>query len=157
MFFVLSRVSRAVERNAMQGRIITPSSLELMANAKTYRANVATAFHGMRRGEILFLAWIRLIEDRLIKLNAKTQKTGTRKISICDELYLSLRSYHAIHDDILSVSGQPVKNIRTALARAAVILVGIRGLNEGFVFHDLRHTFNTLMRKPVLHSPLSCQ
>jgi len=45
--------------------------------------------------------------------------------------------------------GRPVKDIRTALRKAckqAGIEYG-RFAKSGFVFHDLRHTFNTNMRK----------
>ena len=45
--------------------------------------------------------------------------------------------------------GKPVKDIRTSLYRACKD-VGIqagRGDRNGFVFHDLRHTFNTYMSK----------
>ena len=47
------------------------------------------------------------------------------------------------------IGGKPIKDIRAALKRAcqgARIPYG-RFNKEGFVFHDLRHTFNTYMRK----------
>lgn len=46
-------------------------------------------------------------------------------------------------------NGKPVKDIRTALKKAckdAGIEYG-RFVKGGFIFHDLRHTFNTNMRK----------
>ena len=45
--------------------------------------------------------------------------------------------------------GKPISDLRTALRKGceeAQILYG-RFVKDGFVFHDLRHTFNTNMRK----------
>ena len=45
--------------------------------------------------------------------------------------------------------GKPIKDIRTSLVtvcRKAGITYG-KLVKDGFIFHDLRHTFNTYMRK----------
>ncbi|MEE9566751.1 MAG: tyrosine-type recombinase/integrase, partial [Desulfobacteria bacterium] len=50
---------------------------------------------------------------------------------------------------VFQYRGKPVKDIRSALKRACK-KVGItygRFAKDGSVFHDLRHTFNTYMRK----------
>ncbi|MCX5834027.1 MAG: site-specific integrase [Deltaproteobacteria bacterium] len=151
------RVKRLLKRNAnARDRIITPEQFrDLMGKLPRHtRAIVATAFYtGMRRGEILSLTWDKVdLKNRLIKLNAQDTKDGEpRKIPICDELYLILRSIPMpIHDDhVFLYRGKPVKDIRTALARSCrdIGLEYGRVNTEGFVFHDLRHTFNTLMRK----------
>jgi integrase len=56
----------------------------------------------------------------------------------------------AIHDPhVFLFKGKPVKDIRTSLrdvCKKAKISHG-RFVKNGFVFHDLRHTFNTNMRK----------
>lgn len=56
----------------------------------------------------------------------------------------------AIHDNhVFLCKGKPVSDIRTGLKMAckdAGIPYG-RFIKDGFVFHDLRHTFNTYMRK----------
>jgi integrase len=56
----------------------------------------------------------------------------------------------ALHDDhVFLYRGKPVKDIRGGLKKACE-LAGIpygQKVKGGFVFHDLRHTFNTYMRK----------
>ena len=78
-----------------------------------------------------------------------------RSIPICDELYNLLVSRpNRLHDSgqmnfVFQFKGQPIKDIRTGLRRIckkAKIKYG-RFEKGGFIFHDLRHTFNTNMRK----------
>jgi integrase len=116
---------------------------------------VATAFYtGMRRGEILGLTWDKVdLQARLISLEAEdTKDNEPRNIPILDELYGILKSIpRAIHDNhVFQHNGKPIKgDIRTALKSAcekAGISYGQR-VKGGFVFHDLRHSFNTHMRK----------
>jgi len=151
------RVKRLLRRNAnARDRVISPEQFRnLMAELpKHTRAIVATAFYtGMRRGEILSLSWDKVdFKNRLIKLNAQDTKDGEpRKIPICAELYNILRSIPRPlhHDHVFLYRGKPIRDIRTALERACKA-IGIeygRKNRDGFVFHDLRHTFNTLMRK----------
>jgi integrase len=56
----------------------------------------------------------------------------------------------ALHDDhVFLFKGKPFKDIRSGLTNAcklAKIPYG-RNIKDGFTFHDLRHTFNTNMRK----------
>ncbi|MGD8800323.1 MAG: tyrosine-type recombinase/integrase, partial [Desulfobacterales bacterium] len=74
---------------------------------------------------------------------------------ICDELYSLLVSMpNRLHDSgqvnhVFQFKGQPIKDIRTGLrcaCKKAKIKYG-RFEKGGFIFHDLRHTFNTNMRK----------
>ena len=72
-------------------------------------------------------------------------------IPICDELYEILsripKPLHSGH--VFLYKGKPIKNIKRTLKRACK-MTGItygRFIKDGFVFHDLRHTFNTYMRK----------
>jgi len=55
-----------------------------------------------------------------------------------------------IHDNRVHLfRGKPIRNIRDAI-REACKKIGLtfgRKIKDGFVFHDLRHTFNTNMRK----------
>jgi len=49
-------------------------------------------------------------------------------------------------------NGKPIRDLRTALRKAckrAAITYG-RFKKDGFVFHDLRHTFNTNMKKAAV-------
>ncbi len=57
------------------------------------------------------------------------------------------RGLHNNH--VFLYSGKPIKDIRTGLVKAcgkAGIIYGQK-VKDGFIFHDLRHTFNTNMRK----------
>ena len=116
---------------------------------------VATAFYtGMRRGEIVGLTWNKVdLQERIIRLEAEdTKDNEARDIPIPDELHGILKSIpRGIHDKhVFHHNGKPIKgDIRTALRRAckeAGIPYG-RSTKGGFVFHDLRHSFNTHMRK----------
>jgi len=115
---------------------------------------LATGFYtGMRSHEVVSLIWPKVsLKDRIIQLEAKdTKDKEPRTIPICDDLYNILRVIpQAIHDDhVFLYRGRPVKNIRKSLANAcdkAKIPYG-RFIKDGFVYHDLRHSFNTHMRK----------
>ncbi|MCJ7545962.1 MAG: site-specific integrase [Deltaproteobacteria bacterium] len=117
-------------------------------------AILAAAFYtGMRRGEILPLTWGKVdLRNRTIRLEATdTKDKEARTIPICDELYTILSKLpRNIHDNhVFLYKSEPIRDIRTALKNAcdkAGISYG-RFVKDGFVFHDLRHTFNTYMRK----------
>ncbi len=151
------RVRRLLKRNSnARDKIITPGQFQLlMANLPRHsRASLATAFYaGMRRGEVVSLTWDRVdLKKRVITLDADdTKDKEPRKVPICDELYRILDTIpKAIHTSrVFLYRGNPVKDLRTSLktaCRAAGIVYG-RNVRDGFVFHDLRHTFNTYMRK----------
>lgn len=118
------------------------------------RAILATGFYtGMRKSEILQLTWDKVdLKDRIICLKAEdTKDREPRIIPICDELFKILKSIpKAIHDNhVFLYNGKPINDIRKALKKGckkAKIPYG-RSLKDGFVFHDLRHSFNTYMRK----------
>ncbi len=108
---------------------------------------------GMRRAEILGLTWDKIDKKkRLIRLEAAdTKDNEPRTIPICCRLYDMIkdipRGIH--HDHVFLYKGQPITDIRASLreaCKAANIEYG-RFKKNGFVFHDLRHTFNTNMRK----------
>ena len=107
----------------------------------------------MREGEILNLIWDKVdLKSRIIKLEkTDTKDNEPRKVPICDELFSLLkgvpRNIHNPH--VFLFKGKPIKDLRTALrdgCEKAGIIYG-RFKKNGFVFHDLRHTFNTNMRK----------
>ena len=85
-------------------------------------------------------------------LEAKdTKNNKPRTIPICDELYEVLRIIpETIHDKhVFLFRKKPVTDIATVLktaCRKAQIPYG-RKVKNGFTFHDLKHTFNTNMRK----------
>ena len=122
------------------------------------RAIIAAAyFTGMRRGEILLLTWDKVdLKNRIIRLGAgDTKDREARDIPICKELLkIFLAMPNRIHDIdqchyVFQYGGKPVKDIRDGLkkaCKAAGIKYG-RAVVDGFIFHDLRHTYNTNMRK----------
>jgi integrase len=151
------RVRRLLKRNSnARDKVIMPEQFQkLMTSLPRHsRAILAAAFYtGMRRGEVVSLTWDRVdLKKRVITLDAEdTKDKEPRKVPICDELYRILDTIpKAIHTArVFLYRGRPVKDLRTSLktaCRAAGIVYG-RKERDGFVFHDLRHTFNTYMRK----------
>ncbi len=115
---------------------------------------VQTAYYtGMRKGEIVNLTWDQVdMKKREIVLYADDTKSGKgRKVPMCESLHMIFEKIpQAIHDNhVFLYKGKPVTDIRQGL-RAACKKAGIeygRSINGGFVFHDLRHTAVTNMRK----------
>lgn len=115
---------------------------------------LATGFYtGMRKGEILNLTRDKLdLNNRRIKLKAIDTKTGEpRTCPICNDLYYVLKKMpRALHDPhVFLYKGKPIEDIKTAfktLCEKAGVPCG-RKVKGGLTFHDLRHTFNTNMRK----------
>lgn len=114
-------------------------------------------YTGMRRGEILNLTWDKIdLKKRVIKLEpGDTKDNEPRKIPILDQLYEILTKgtgrIRKAEDDnhVFLYNGKPIKSINSSLRTAcdeACIKYG-RKIKGGFIFHDLRHTFNTNMRK----------
>ncbi len=110
-------------------------------------------YTGMRRGEILNLTWDKVdMKNRFINLEAADTKDNERRtIPLCDECYEMLKNVtRHLHDNhVFLFRGKPIKGIKTGMKQAckrAEIIYG-RFEKGGFIFHDLRHTFNTNMRK----------
>ena len=154
---VFKRVKKLLKRNAnARDRILSMDEVRaILTHAPRHtRAILATAFYsGMRRGEILGLTWDKIdMENRIIQLEANdTKDREPRKVPICGELFQVLKQVpRALHDNhVFLYKGNPVTDIRTGLEKAckeAGIEYG-RFEKGGFIFHDLRHTFNTYMRK----------
>jgi integrase len=144
----------------VRDRILTIAEFKALTKHATghTRQTVTMAYYtGMRKGEILSLTWDKVdLNKRLIELEPEdTKDHEARNIPICDELYkmlLSLpnRIQGSDNDNhVFQFNGKPVGDIRTGLRKAcekAKIEYG-RFVKGGFIFHDLRHTFNTNMRK----------
>jgi integrase len=84
-----------------------------------------------------------------------TKDREARKVPICNELYRLLYSMpnriqvSNENNHVFQYRGKPIADIRKGIKDAckkAGIKYG-RSIKGGFVFHDLRHTFNTNMRK----------
>lgn len=156
---VFKKVKKLLRRNSnAREKIISPEHFKTLLDSKKLplhtRGILATAFYsGMRRGEILSLTWPK-VDTRVRVICLESQDTTDREarvISICEELYGILRMIpRAIHGDhVFLYRGKPVRDIRVGLKEAcedAGIEYG-RGSKDGIVFHDLRHCFNTNMRK----------
>ncbi len=151
------RVKKLLKGNAnARDKVLTPEQFDDLLNNSPWhlKSILATGYYtGMRKGEILNLTWNKVdLKNRLIGLEAEdTKDNEPRDIPICDELYEILKAIpRAIHDPhVFLYKGKPIKDLRTALRKAckeAGILYS-RFAKDGFVLHDLRHTFNTNMRK----------
>lgn len=166
---VFKKVKKLLKRNSnARDKILSPDEFQrLMDNAPRHtKLILLTAFYtGMRRGEILSLTWDKLdLKKKVIRLDATdTKDKEARTIPICDELLRVLKAIpRPIHDlDKKLVfaynrknrrgkgEDDPLTDIRSGLEDAckkAGIPYG-RFVKDGFIFHDLRHTFNTHMRK----------
>lgn len=154
---VFKRVKKMLKKNAnARKKILSPDQFNALLGHLPLHSKVILAtgfFTGMRKGEILNLTRDKVsLKDRVIRLEAKdTKDREPRVIPICDELYEILKALpYGIHDDhVFLYKGKPIKDIRTTLTNACA-KAGVpygRSSKDGFVFHDLRHTFNTYMRK----------
>jgi integrase len=155
------RVKKLTKRGSdIRDRILSPDEFEkLMECAEAHLKPVLACgyYTGMRSGEIFKLTWDRVdLGARMIKLRAKdTKDREARNVPICDELYQVLRDLPSriqkTDSDrrVFRYKGVGMKkadrSLKTA-CKAAGIKYG-RFVKGGFVFHDLRHTFNTNMRK----------
>lgn len=150
-------VKKLLKRNAdARNKVLTKDQFGKLAEhlPRHTKAIVAAGYYtGMREGEILNLTWNKVdLKDRVIRLEAiDTKDKEARNIPISDELYVILRAIprSILDSHVFLYKGKPFRDIRTALKRAckkAGIAYG-RFIKDGFVFHDLRHTFNTNMRK----------
>ena len=149
-----------IKGSDVRNRILSPDEFKgLMKHSKGHtKAIISMGYYtGMRKGEILKLTWDKVdLASRMIRLEIEdTKDNEKRSIPICDELYSVLvslpnRIQKSNEDNhVFQFNGKPVSDIRTALKKAckkAGIEYG-RFVKGGFIFHDLRHTFNTNMRK----------
>jgi integrase len=151
------RVNKLLKRNKnVRTRVLSSNEYKRLFDKVPHHLKgiIATAYYtGMREGEILNLTWPKVsLKERMIKLEASdTKDKEPRVIPICDNLYKVLKILpKALHDPHAFLNeGKPIKSINKAL-RTACEKTGItwgRFVKDGFVFHDLRHTFNTNMRK----------
>jgi integrase len=92
------------------------------------------------------------MKKRIIRLAAEyTKDREPRTIPICEKSYQVLEELpRGLHNDhVFLYQGMSIKSIRASLigaCKTAGINYG-RFLKDGSIFHDLRHTFNTNMRK----------
>ncbi len=154
------RIKKLLKKNAnARDRIISPEEFYSLIKhlSHQYKPIVAMAYYtGMRRGEILKLTWGRVdLKQSIISLDtagvdrAKTTKTKMpRRVPICPELHHYLTKLpRKLHGRVFFNTHKA--GLRSAMHRAckAAGLKHGRNVPGGFIFHDLRHTFNTNARK----------
>ena len=144
------KVGRLPENNERK-RILSKEELDKLVDELPQHASdiVLTAyFTGMRAGEIFDLTWDKVsLEESYIELEPEDTKTkNPRRIyfnEVVFEIFTRLDKVRYLnHKNVFTYKGKPIKSIKTCLKNACQE-VGI----EDFRFHDLRHTFNTMMRK----------
>lgn len=154
---IFKKVKKLLKKNAnARDKTLTLEQFNKLMDClpRHTKAILATGFYtGMRKGEIVTLTWDKVdLKNRIIRLGAEdTKDAEPRKIPVCEELYEILRYIprDIQNNHVFLYYGMPVRDIRTALRRAcknAGIPHG-RFVKDGFVFHDLRHMFNTYIRK----------
>ncbi len=144
------KVPRLSEENA-RNRVLSAKELEkLVEKLPPHAADIVRMgyFTGMRFGEIVGLTWKKVdLGSGVVTLDPEDTKTGKpRVVALVSEAVGILRKADRVRSlvtpHVFTYKGQPIKSIKTALGRA-VEKAGI----EDFRFHDLRHTFNTNMRR----------
>ena len=144
-------VTALPERNK-RDRILTRDEYKRLLEElrEPVKSIVTFAYYtGMRKSEILNLTWDRVnLVEGYVDLGHGDTKTGEkRRIFLNDELKHILMNANKVrnisHQYVFTrKNGHKVKDIREAF-----LLACKRAGIENFVFHDLRHTFNTNMRK----------
>lgn len=144
------KVERLPENNERK-RILSQEELDrLLAETPQHASDIILTayFTGMRAGEIFNLKWSRVsLEEGYIQLEAEDTKTNEPRRIYFNETVREIlarrnKIRHLKHNNVFTFKGMPIKSIKTCLKRACD-KAGI----EDFRFHDLRHTFNTMMRK----------
>jgi len=105
-------------------------------------------YTGMRLNESLGLTWDKVnMKEGFIELEPEDTKTSEpRRVYFNDVLWPIFRNAGKVrridHNFVFTRRGKPIKSIRKGFVNACQ-KAGI----ENFRFHDLRHTYNTNMRK----------
>jgi integrase len=144
------KVEKLPENNERK-RILSKEELEKLLEKLPQHAKdiVLTGYYtGMRSGEILCLTWDKVaLKEGFIDLRAEDTKTKQPRRVYLNETVREILSRlnkvrHLSHNNVFTYNGAPIKSIKTCLNRACD-----EADIEDFHFHDLRHTFNTMMRK----------
>jgi len=160
------RTKKLLKRNAnARDRVLSRDEYQRLSDAAATHLKpiIATGyFTGMRRGEILGLTWDQVdLANGFIHLDAESTKDReARDVPICEDLNEILqRLPRALHIKQVflytkyvkkydTTIQRPVKDIQRSMHKACKAAGIIWGkTKDGFIFHDLRHTFNTNMRK----------
>ena len=144
------KVAKLPENNA-RNRILSPDELKSLLAWLPRHAGwiVAFAFYtGMRAGEIHNLTWDRVnLREGYVELrNVDTKTSKPRRVYFGEAARAVLEEAGRVrslgHEFVFTFAGRQVKSIKRAL-QTACEKAGI----TDFRFHDLRHTYNTFMRR----------
>jgi integrase len=144
------KIKMLPENNA-RDRILSPEELDRLFSYLPRHAALVVHFAyltGMRAREIFTLTWEKVdLVNRTIRLSAEDTKTKEPRLIFINEGVLEILSEAGrvrclSHNQVFTYKGRPIKGIRTAFLKAC----GRAEIGD-FRFHDLRHTFNTNMRK----------
>ena len=144
------KVSMLPENNK-RDRVISHAEFQaIISHLPKHAEDIVTVayYTGMRSGEILNLTWDRVnLKEGYIDLTADDTKTSEpRRIYLNKnllEIFSNVGKIRRIkHQNVFTYRGNPIINIRHSF-QGACKKAGIKD----FRFHDLRHTFNTNMRK----------
>jgi integrase len=155
------RVEGMLKKNAnARDRVLTKAEYEALLNhaPKHVRDKLIIGYWtGMRKGEIDPMTWDKVyLKERFIKLEPEdTKEDKAKNIPIGEKVYetLSQTVRHLHSDYVFLYNGKPTREFYSALRTAckkAGIIYG-REVKDGFIFHDLRRTFKTDMRKAGVH------
>jgi integrase len=137
-------------------RILSTDEIQqlLASSTDTYRLLFTTAvFTGLRIGELLRLRWedVDLLNHRIIVKESKTT-AGLREVSLPDFLVRMLAGAAYTDGEVFKTrEGQPMKHRRVNRALEETLK---RGGIPHVRFHDLRHTFASLLiaqREPITY------
>jgi integrase len=143
-----------LDEQNVRDRVLTPEEFQRMVDAAPVYLKpvlICACHTGMRRGEILGLTWDRIdLKKGFIRLKDIDTKTGeARSIPIGRELTevfqtlpvgLAGQGHQVMY--VFTRHGQRIKSVREVFARVCAD-IGI----ADFVFHDLRHTAVTNLRR----------
>ena len=159
------KINKMLKRGSnARDRVLSIEEFNLLIDALPLHARnifITGFFTGMRMGEILSLKWDQVnLKLRKIELEAdQTKDNEKRLVPIPDTLFEYLvKIPRSLHDDhVFLFRGKPLKSIRASLKKACEA-TGIpygRNAKNGITPHDLRHTFNTYMRKAGAHDTVT--
>jgi integrase len=147
------KVERLSEKNA-RDRVLSQEEFErLVKELPQHAADIVSVgyYTGMRAAEIFGLTWDRVnMREGFFNLTSQDTKTGEpRRVYYINEVRKILERLkkirHLSHQFVFTYKGKPVKSIKFALTSALK-----KAKIENFRFHDLRHTFNTNMRRALV-------
>jgi integrase len=129
------------------------------ANQHTKDAWVIGYWTGLRQNNVLALKWSQIdLAERFISFeirNRRRKKPIPCEVYIVDELYSYLRNHPdrlraaGTVDYLIRYKGKPVKDISRSLTKAHedARLIYSKVHKDGLIYHDLRHTSVTDMRR----------